>query len=58
MEDVVPIQSELKEAGPVEVLPGAELEVDQHGQHGEDNGVRYVFFVVHAVRSRKEAHLW
>ena len=51
------LRTGLLKAGPVEVLPGAELEIDQHGQHDEDNRVRYVFFVVHARAKWREAQL-
>jgi hypothetical protein len=61
LENVAPIQSVLKEPSPVEVPPCPELEVDQRGQHDENNRVRYVFFIVsfivHAVRKSQTGQL-
>ena len=57
VKNVAPIQSVLKEPSPVEVPPGAELEINQHGQHDEDNRVRCVFFFIHSVRSQQRGAL-
>ena len=50
MKNVAPAQSILEEAGPVEVSPRPELEINEHCQYDENNSKRCVFFFGHAVR--------
>jgi hypothetical protein len=47
VDDVGPIQSVLKEPGPVEVSPSTKLQINKDAQNRKHNGVRHVFLIHH-----------
>jgi hypothetical protein len=49
VKNVAPIQPVLKQADPVEVPPGAKLQINQHGQNQKDDGRGCVSFFIHSV---------
>lgn len=49
MQDVPPFDVKLEQQGPIEIPPGAELEVDQSHQHEKNDRIRKVFSIFHPV---------
>ncbi len=49
MDNVHPLsRARFAEAGPIEILPGAELQVDQHGEYEEHHRVDHILFIFHS----------